>query len=183
MNLSHFSYAEKIVPYSTNTEECRVRWTRRDKPLGLWVSVDGPDDWPTWCAAEEFKDTNRQNQFRVTLAEDANVLHLQTRSEVLDFTEEYTDTLDSEYRYAIDWHRVAATYPGIIIAPYQSSLRYGPEASWYWGWDVASGCIWDADAISDVSLIRPMSSNGRAHVAQMLQSYTGTSTAKQEWML
>lgn len=40
---------------------------------------------------------------------------------------------------------VAKDYDGIEIAPYQESLRYDLE--WYYGWDVASGCIWNFEGI------------------------------------
>lgn len=158
MQLSHYSDADSIVPHSTNTEEHADRWTRHDKPFGFWVSVDGPDDWPSWNRMEEFIDTDRQNHFQVTLAADANILHLQTLISVLDFTDEYGDSwsdYSSDYRHCIDWKRVVAAYQGIIIAPYQWYLRHDPEAAWYWGWDVASGCIWSKEAISDVSLVEP----------------------------
>ena len=159
LSLSHYSNAETLVPHSTFAD--KDRWTRHDKPTGLWVSVDGPDDWAAWNESEQFRDTSQQNQFRVTLAEDANVLMLDSDDAILKFTDEYV-ALELGYgTYAVDWRAVASRYQGIIVAPYQWGLRYAQEARWYGGWDCASGCLWDASAISTVSLVRPMSDAGR----------------------
>ena len=51
----------------------------------------------------------------------------------------------------IDWPAVATDYPGLIIAPYQWSCRMSEFTRWYYGWDCASGCIWNADAIARVT--------------------------------
>jgi hypothetical protein len=62
---------------------------------------------------------------------------------------------DAEYRFPhpdlgrmsyIDWPRVAERFDGVIIAPYQWKHRL--ELMWYYGWDCASGCIWNARAVS-----------------------------------
>ena len=52
----------------------------------------------------------------------------------------------------INWRAVAGDYAGLIITPYQWSRRLEPY-SWYYGWDCASGCIWDPSAITDIKLI------------------------------
>ena len=138
MTLSHFTKAETLEPYSVAQEIPRM------KPRGLWVSVDGERDWPEWCAEEEFGIG--PNRFIVTLAADANILHLTTAEEITEFHAEYRSGNDDFY---LDHQRVAEKYQGLIIAPYQWSLRWdGP--SWYYSWDVASGCIWDAAAIEAV---------------------------------
>ena len=47
----------------------------------------------------------------------------------------------------IDWHAVAQAYAGIEIAPYCWSLRFEYEFLWYYGWDCASGCVWELSAV------------------------------------
>ncbi len=142
--LSHFTTAETLVPYS-QTQSGR----RRDKPDGLWVSVDGEDDWLDWCTREEYGDIASKRRFRVALADDARVLRLTTAAEIIAFDQQYTLPDHFLSHWAIDWARVAAAWQGIIIAPYQWSLRLS-EISWYYGWDCASGAIWDAAAIASV---------------------------------
>ncbi len=50
----------------------------------------------------------------------------------------------------IDWPAVAKRYAGIEINPYFTGLRM---VSWYYTWDVASGCVWHEDGIKSVSEI------------------------------
>jgi hypothetical protein len=71
----------------------------------------------------------------------AKVLHLKTPVEILEFQETYCVAHPIMRSPGIDWGRVAEQYHGIVIAPYQWSLRL--DLMWYYGWDCASGCIWD----------------------------------------
>lgn len=138
------------------------------KPVGLWVSVAGEDDWPAWCRAEEFCLSSLEHLSVVTLVDDANVLLIDTAVKLDEFHEKYAvddDLLhtgkasrrpwarDEKKYWAMDWRAVAAEYDGIIMAPYLWSRRLdGPM--WYYGIDAASGCIWNLDAIAEVKVIR-----------------------------
>ena len=149
MKLSHYSSHPILLP------ESREQTGRRsDKPDGLWVSVDGDDDWPAWCLSENYEDTNAQYHFAVTLADDARILKLGSVGDLHAFTAQYADPDKQIYGvdWAIDWRRVSNEYQGIIIAPYQWPARL--TVSWYYGWDCASGCIWDASAFTAVELVR-----------------------------
>ncbi|QDM58016.1 hypothetical protein SEA_DALLAS_199 [Mycobacterium phage Dallas] len=115
------------------------------KPEGLWVSVAGEDDWPTWCRGEEFSFDNLTVCHRVTLVPGANILHLKSPMDIDAFHYLYANRGILDW---IDWGKVAADYDGIIIAPYQWSRRMDPH--WYYTWDCASGCIWNLEAIESV---------------------------------
>jgi hypothetical protein len=80
---------------------------------------------------------------------DARVLHLSSSDELLAFHAEFG--LDN---WKVSWIAVAEQWQGIIIAPYLWERRLG-DPSWYYTWDCASGCIWDATAIASVSLTEP----------------------------
>lgn len=129
------------------------------KPRGFWVSVKGEDDWPTWCRSEGFGVDRLAVEHEVTLTPDANVLRLDSAGAMRDFHQEYAVETNFERRYPrlsneswpIDWRAVAAKYDGIIIAPYQWSCRL--DLSWYYGWDCASGCIWNLDAIASLAAL------------------------------
>jgi hypothetical protein len=158
MDLSHYTatpftldrqrvYAQSVPPYTYS------------KPVGLWVSADGPDDWYSWCVSEEFRLDRLECRSIVTLAPDANMLVLTSPEAILEFEEKYGDEdptlgpiLGSRY-VAIDWPRVTQEYDGIIIAPYQWSLRY--HCNFYYPWDVASGCIWNLNAIASTRAGEP----------------------------
>lgn len=128
------------------------------KPIGLWVSVDeGGDGWADWCRSEGFRPSNLRHVHNVNLWRDARIMHLRTAVDLDDFTNLYGERLSfgEDVSYAplwIRWDRVAEEYAGIIIAPYQWSRRLDDRAPWYYSWDCASGCIWDANAISSVRL-------------------------------
>lgn len=121
------------------------------KPAGLWVSVEGEDDWLSWCRAERFAPDRFGHATLVELEEGPNVLRLATAGAIDDFTEEF----GRDFRIgpvftwkAIDWPAVSARYDGIVIAPYQWSRRLHERTSWYYTWDCASGCIWRARAVA-----------------------------------
>lgn len=131
------------------------------KPKGLWVSVEGEDDWLSWCTDNEFATYALAHVSEVTLAPDANVLMLDSVEAIVDFHDRFSveDTLhplprhtfSEEYVWKsrpIDWTPITAVYDGIIIAPYQWSCRM--KYDWYYGWDAASGCIWNLRAIAAV---------------------------------
>lgn len=155
MRLLHYS-AKPLDAVRTTAADLR-----RDgsKPTGLWVSVEGDDDWKSWCEAENFSPDRLACVAEVTPTEPANLLLLSSAADVLRFHREYrcrpefagTGSLAADPywdNHAIRWSDVASSYDGIIIAPYQWSLRLDGECRWYYGWDCASGCIWNADAIS-----------------------------------
>lgn len=131
------------------------------KPKGLWVSVAGEDDWPSWCQYEECFTDSLVVAHRVTLAASAKVRTIASAFELDAFTGIYTVQTDWERKWPwkmtdrtkwpIDWREVAKDYDGLIIAPYQWSRRM--ETEWYYGWDCASGCIWNLDAIESVDVV------------------------------
>jgi hypothetical protein len=51
----------------------------------------------------------------------------------------------------IDWKKVAKEYSGIEICPYIGEQRL--KFSWYYPWDVASGCVWDNSAVKSINLV------------------------------
>ncbi|AXQ62302.1 hypothetical protein KNU09_gp71 [Gordonia phage TillyBobJoe] len=152
-------YAPRLVRFDRDRRYTQPGPGTFEKPKGLWVSVTGPDDWPEYCLPE-FNGMRPEARLRhahnVTLAPGANVLRLDDVADMLEFHRTYAGPSDFDLRYhpnerdlwGIDWRVVAAEYAGIVIAPYQWSMRL--NASWYYTWDCASGCVWDLDAIAAV---------------------------------
>lgn len=124
------------------------------KPKGLWVSVEGPDDWKSWCEAEDFPLSNLALQHEVALSESANILRLSSLQEINRFTDLYIAPVKYHIsfidRSRLDWKNVAGTYDGIIIAPYVWECRLNDLSPWYYSWDCASGCIWNANAVKKI---------------------------------
>lgn len=145
LRLSHYT-SKPLGEIRTIPQE--VRESCFYKPSGLWVSVDGEDDWASWCASNDFGIGTER--YRVYLSAAPRVLVLTSASELFDFTDTYGRPVERYHDTYIDWPAVAAEYSGIIIAPYQWSCRMHSRTNWYYGWDCASGCIWNSDAIARV---------------------------------
>lgn len=154
MNLSH--YTAKPIDALRPIEQPSMEAGEGSpyKPRGLWLSVDGDEDWRSWCEGNDFALDTFKHHYRVHLRSDCNVLRLTSESDILDFTDKYNKpfaypgrSVSDYFGCYIDWPRVAQDYQGIVIAPYCWPLRLDPRTHWYYGWDCASGCIWDPSAI------------------------------------
>lgn len=122
------------------------------KPRGLWVSDDdGEPGWAEWCRGEDFGVY--RHRYRVVLARPERLLWLDHEGAIRGFAAEY-GTISSWSKGSggpsdrtPDWRRVADAFAGIVITPYCWRLRLELGFMWYYGWDCASGCIWDASVI------------------------------------
>lgn len=120
------------------------------KPSGFWYDVDG--DWARFCRGDEWNldgllyryavDVNAMLVLRVNGLRELDGFHARFRA---------PDKYGIRGRWDIDWPRLAKVYDGIEIAPYVWERRH--ELNWYYGWDCASGCIWNADAVRGVKLM------------------------------
>lgn len=160
MRLMH--YSELALPFGP-MDYVQNELRAFGKPTGYWVSVQGEDDWPTWCRENEFMESSLAHAHEVTLAPGHNILVLPTVEDMRGFHDRYSvedaptaelrklRSFSDEYVWKsrpIDWTAVTADHDGIIIAPYQWSLRM--QLDWFYGWDCASGCIWNLSAIASV---------------------------------
>lgn len=152
MSLIHFANAPLPAELDSRPQDPAGSY----KPKGLWVSVEGEGGgWRDWCIGEGYGLDSLTYAHHVTLADDARILYVDGAEGIDEFTATYSgpDTLfGGEFGYRIDWPRIAREYQGIIIAPYIWSRRLSLHTHWYYGWDCASGCIWDATAIANVEL-------------------------------
>lgn len=128
-----------------------------DKPRGLWVSVAGPADWPTWCRGEDFHVDSLRHVADIELAADHRVRVITTVAELDGFTRAYQAPPSPRLHRltpGIDWHQVTRDHDGLIVATWlydwSWTLSDDPRA-WLWGWDCTSGCIWNLDAIATVT--------------------------------
>lgn len=149
--LSHFSTDPVLSVYSVPQRQQDSDYKSCfEKPKGLWISVDGENDWAEWC---ENNFDLAPLRHRVYLAEPSKVLWIETCGALIDFRCEYGRDCGRGWNDTyIDWPKVAEKYSGIIIAPYQWSCRM--DENWYYGWDCASGCLWDASAVAGIELLR-----------------------------
>ena len=126
----------------------RVQGQADPKPQGLWYSIG--HEWAEWCHNNHY----RMVYYRTELFIPPNkILHLKSGKDIDWFGKKYASRYPYRWNinredeiYHIDWSKVAKEYSGIQISPYIWSRRLS-SANWYYGWDVASGCIWDTSVI------------------------------------
>jgi hypothetical protein len=158
MRLIHFNDA----PVKLDTLIARGQNEHGDfKPRGLWVSDESCDSWGwrEWCIAEDFNLGMLTHVHEVTLSNTAEILFLRSPEEIKAFGHEYRMTHGPLANIntrgvlqLLDWVRVIQKWHGIIITPYQWSCRLDFDCGWYYGWDCASGCLWEPSAIGSIIL-------------------------------
>lgn len=164
MLLIHYSH-EEIVKLDNRIYSEEINRLRgvRPKPVGLWVSVeDDPEDgWLEWSRENDFRLEDLTYKYRVILREDAKILHLKGTGQIIHFSRQrckkelsMPQALYSSFdSYSVDWDIVKEEYQGIIISPYDWACRMHVDTMWYYGWDCASGCLWDLSCIDSFELI------------------------------
>lgn len=123
------------------------------KPHGLWFSVQA--DWDRWCRDNEMGWTDDVTVWKVHVNPLDALLHISSMDELDAFTQTYDHPRDvswSRFGDCIDWPAVAAKYPGVVVHQYFYDWQRD-NAPWHYGWDCASGCIWDLDVVRAVTPI------------------------------
>lgn len=110
----------------------------------------------------EFKSGRGDYLYEVSLDE-SRMLRITNESEFDNFEAEYgveieyprvTNVTVVRLQLDIDWPKVAEQYGGIEICPLQRSRR---RRAWYYGWSIASGCVWDPGTITGIEELRSSS--------------------------
>ena len=120
------------------------------KPVGLWYGID--NEWLNWCKSEMPNWIHPYNY--VLELNKAKMVIITNLAQFDQFHNEYKRSiLGSRYICYIDWERVALKYGGIEINPYLWERRLPVECIWYYGWDCASGCIWNKEVVLKIKKI------------------------------
>lgn len=124
---------------------CRSSYS---KPKGFWITDDTSDNWEAWCRSEEFcldglacRHEVDIDMSRILLISDS----LQMDSFVREWMREHDEPGCRDG--VVDWLGLSHRHSGLIITPYMWQFRLERMYSWYYGWDCASGCVWDTSAI------------------------------------
>lgn len=164
MKLVHYSKHPELAPRPVPLRERGGYHDRKSdmKPRGLWVSDDATKyNWRWWCEGERFGLERLEYAFHVKLKPKHRILVLKSAAAILRFHREFmTQPVPGSSLEFIRWPAVARRWQGIIITPYQWDMRFDMRAFWYYGWDCASGCIWDTDCIAEA---RPLGKVRRHH--------------------
>lgn len=142
------------------------------KTPGLWVSVEGEDDWVSWCRQERFGLERIKYATEVTV-DMQHILHLSTAEQIDTFSERFGERGGPNYLRGIEWSAVRNLYYGLIIAPYCWERRMSDDCFWYYPWDCASGVIWDKRAVKRLKAIAAPDPKGLEEVGDDQSQNTG----------
>lgn len=147
MVLTHFS--EKKLKFNSSVKYTQPPHNDQYKPNGFWLSDESDDDgWKSWCDSEQFgiERLKHRVQFEIDIT---GILVIDTHQKVKNFHNKYSVHPNPTFEISkfIDWKKVSKDYSGVVIVPYcyEARLRY----MWYYGWDCASGCIWDLTKVKE----------------------------------
>lgn len=119
------------------------------KPKGFWYAIGS--SWHEWLSTD-MPDWEGSYDYLLSV-NDAELKIIQTQVELEEFSEQYAvRPLDD--MVSINWPMVATQYKGIEIPVHLDYGGFDSSTMWYYGWDVPSGCIWDASAISSLELVQ-----------------------------
>lgn len=130
-----------------------------DKPYGMWYSpctltASGTPStsWMKFVRGDmPCFELSHPVHARLTL-DKSDMLMIATPEELLAFGDKYGVRESGENLLRnrcvgpvrIDWKRVACTYKGVEISPYQQVLRF---QRWFYPWDAAAGVFWDPSVL------------------------------------
>lgn len=126
------------------------------KPNGFWFSNDDcEDNWEQFCTKEQFCLESLTFKKLFKFSDSSNVLIISNLKEFDAFCDSYVIKNDNTYGFFssnnIDWNAVSEKYDGIYIPNYYWERRNSDHSCWYYGWDCASGCIWNLSAIEEIT--------------------------------
>lgn len=162
MSIKLYHYCSKPLKKILKRNYLEKFWfiQESNKPQGFWLSVEDTADpteqnWGSFCNNEVMRYRIKY-KYEITIHPNANILVIDSAPALLEFVWMYgfrrvfheSHAIEESKRIKkeldeiqIDWWKLYKTYHGIQIAPYQHTFRY--RWIWYYGWDVASACIWD----------------------------------------
>lgn len=148
MRLLH--YTDKPFDFDPKREYEVAR--QNYKPCGLWVSVEGAADWKDWCEGERFNLESLKHAAEVVLRPNHDIFIINTGPLLQAFHDRFKSPIyPGSQSFQIDWTRVKQSCGGVIIAPYRYEFRLEMGMLWYYGWDCASGCIWNLSTVERVN--------------------------------
>lgn len=122
--------------------------TKPENGCGFWASdVNAECGWKEWCESEEFRDCNKENSFKFTLADDVKVLYIDSVSD-LQSLPKVKDKFDLNFSswYLLDFEKLAETYDAVEVSISSDfDLCYQ-----LYGWDCDSIVVMNPDVIIEL---------------------------------
>jgi hypothetical protein len=121
------------------------------KPVGLWLSVENETmGWSEWLLNNQpaWFETRYTHANPIKFTEDAKIIWLKTSNHIDIFSEVLKKELHPLLNTILCLHWNLLDADAILISPYQWERRLGGiHRIWYYGWDCASGCVFNPDKI------------------------------------
>ena len=114
------------------------RQPRGPKPKGFWYAFG--NEWIDWVNSEMPQWKSKYSYYYLVDVKGCKLLKMSKFEELIEFSQDFG--YDDGNSFYINWSKVAKKYDGIEINPYVFAARMNDDAQWYYGWDVASGCVW-----------------------------------------
>jgi hypothetical protein len=109
MKLIHYTRQEfQLEPREYDQNE--MQWNA--KPNGFWFSVEEvveeDQTWKTWCEGADYELEDLVISYQIELKENANILHLKTDEEILNFSKlfPYIEHHRICRSFELDWPKV-----------------------------------------------------------------------------
>lgn len=145
------------------------------KPKGLWYGIGS--SWIDWI--RENQPRWEQDYIHIVKINETNMKVIKYYEQLIEFHNEYH--VSDEYgTNMIDWNRVAQKYSGIEIAPF--IRKYNPNIEWYYTWDVASGCIWNSNALIHITKINDKPQDYKVVYRGQPEGHDSSSPSKSIWV-
>ena len=163
-----YHYSKQKLELDRNRVYDQSIRTLISNPVGFWVSPDCDEGWEAYLKREEVDLEDLAYKTEIILNVPANIKIIDTMDKLQEFADKYKSlpefyrgVKDDGLRATIlkdgnnlvpDWGNVAKDYSGIMIIPFRDDCckDFYSNTTWYYGWDCASGCIWDLSVIKCV---------------------------------
>lgn len=143
--LSRYRHPPVVIPITN--KDPMIDHHHGLKPYGgLWYAFG--NDWIGFSQSVPHRLSMFIHEIKIDLNK---ILILKNKQETENFERDYglkRDINSEKYEVIIDWQKVSRDYSGIEI--HKEALHY---IDWQEYWDLASGCIWNQDALKDSKLL------------------------------
>jgi hypothetical protein len=133
-----------------------------NKPAGLWYGCG--TTWLDWLETMASGISTKETQIWSLKIDMSKVKSITSEKELQKFS--YMSADHSKYSHhgptTMDWNRASQKFSGIECCPYPvtTDTKAQMKFIWYFALDVASGCIWDASAITNSKLVAELKEDG-----------------------
>jgi hypothetical protein len=151
-----------FVEFETSVYDSNKHLSNSFKPNGLWFAHG--DEWLQYIKKTNFFMTRYNYLYEIEVFLE-RIIYITNLKELYEFSKQYCSGNNNDTCMTIDWNKVLNTTKkmGIFITPnLKSILRKYKEhddytnfqqMEWYLTWDIASGVVWNKNAIQKFKLI------------------------------